>query len=283
VTTRAPWLVRRVLPAAAGNALIAARVGAGVPFAAGKLGSVELDAVRAYLAGQREGAFSRELHVNAGVYPRRTDVFERFCEEYLAALRELDVLAVWFRPGEARVARRYAAAATPVELRSLEGYYHADPWTRRLEGRRLLVVSPFAASILAQHARREAVWPGAVGILPSFELQVLKVPFSAAIELPPHPDWLTALAAFRSELECARFDVALIGAGAWSLPLAAHAKRLGRCGIHLGGATQILFGIKGGRWDDHPEISRLYNHAWVRPSDEERPAGYQAVERGCYW
>ena len=79
------------------------------------------------------------------------------------------------------------------------------------------------------------------------------------------------------------FDVAIVGAGAWSLPLTAHARALGRIGIHMGGATQILFGIRGARWDDHPVIAGFYNEAWVRPGPGERPAAHEAVEGGCYW
>ena len=65
--------------------------------------------------------------------------------------------------------------------------------------------------------------------------------------------------------------------------LAAHAKQSGKLAIHMGGATQILFGIKGRRWDDHDVISRLYNDSWVRPQPREVPARAMTVEGGCYW
>ena len=53
--------------------------------------------------------------------------------------------------------------------------------------------------------------------------------------------------------------------------------------IHMGGATQLLFGIKGGRWDTHPVISKLYNEHWVRPAASETPNSIQRVQGGCYW
>ena len=53
--------------------------------------------------------------------------------------------------------------------------------------------------------------------------------------------------------------------------------------IHLGGATQILFGIKGHRWDTHDVISSFYNDHWVRPSKEETPEKAKINEEGCYW
>ena len=41
------------------------------------------------------------------------------------------------------------------------------------------------------------------------------------------------------------FDVAIIGCGAYGFPLAAKLKQAGKIVIHLGGATQLLFGIIG--------------------------------------
>ncbi|WP_275353744.1 hypothetical protein [Klebsiella pneumoniae] len=61
------------------------------------------------------------------------------------------------------------------------------------------------------------------------------------------------------------FDVAIIGCGAYGLPLASFVKNLGKQSIHLAGWTQVLFGIKGKRWDDLPQISKFYNDHWIRP------------------
>jgi hypothetical protein len=35
--------------------------------------------------------------------------------------------------------------------------------------------------------------------------------------------------------------------------------------VHLGGATQRLFGIRGKRWDERPFFQNLYNEHWTRP------------------
>jgi hypothetical protein len=59
------------------------------------------------------------------------------------------------------------------------------------------------------------------------------------------------------------------------------------CGVavHTGGATQIMFGIKGKRWDkdNHSVISKFYNSAWIRPSAREIPEGARAIENACYF
>jgi hypothetical protein len=79
------------------------------------------------------------------------------------------------------------------------------------------------------------------------------------------------------------FDVAILGCGAYGLPLASFVKSLSKKAVHLGGATQILFGIKGKRWDDRPLYRSLYNDHWVRAAPGETPANHVSMEGGAYW
>jgi hypothetical protein len=60
-------------------------------------------------------------------------------------------------------------------------------------------------------------------------------------------------------------------------------KQLGLQSIHLGGATQLLFGIRGKRWDERNEFKVLMDKSWVRPLEEERPPGAIEVEGATYW
>jgi hypothetical protein len=91
------------------------------------------------------------------------------------------------------------------------------------------------------------------------------------------------LADIKRKIELINFDIALIGTGGSSLPLAVHCKQLGKQAIHLGGALQILFGIKGYRWDNKPHVSCFYNDHWIRPNGDEIPKDYKLNEEGCYW
>jgi hypothetical protein len=193
------------------------------------------------------------------------------------------VLAVWFNRGERQAWRRYAPGAKLTELRALEPYYHGRPWSTNLRGKQVLVVSPFAATIEAQFGRRQEIWAERPDLLPEFDLQTLRVPFSAYLSKPEYPDWFVALDALRRQMDERKFDVAIVGAGAWSLPLVAHAKQLGAWAIHLGGSTQTLFGMRGRRWEQNDRIMRFCNEAWVRPSPSETPSNAVAIEGGCYW
>ena len=49
----------------------------------------------------------------------------------------------------------------------------------------------------------------------------------------------------KSQMDQTDYDIALIGCGAYGFPLAAHAKRMGKQAIHMGGSLQLLFGIRG--------------------------------------
>jgi hypothetical protein len=85
------------------------------------------------------------------------------------------------------------------------------------------------------------------------------------------------------EIDKQTYDIAIIGCGAYGFNLAAHVKRTGHKAIHLGGATQLLFGIIGNRWESRDDFRQLINDFWVRPSMEERPATASQVEGACYW
>ena len=90
------------------------------------------------------------------------------------------------------------------------------------------------------------------------------------------------------------FDICLLGCGAYGFSLAASVKRMGKQAVHLGGALQLLFGIKGKRWEDPqygvqrwglPEgfYVNMFNDHWKKPDDFTKPANAQQVEGACYW
>jgi hypothetical protein len=111
----------------------------------------------------------------------------------------------------------------------------------------------------------------------------MKAPFSISLVPPAYENWFSGLEDLKSQMSANQFDVALIGASVYSLPLTVHAKKLGKQGIHMGGALQIYFGIKGNRWENNPIISSFYNDCWIRPLPEETPMNVSLIEGGAYW
>ena len=88
----------------------------------------------------------------------------------------------------------------------------------------------------------------------------------------------------QNDIDKIDFDIALLGCGAYGMPLGSFIKtKKKKTAIYIGGGLQILFGIKGTRWDSHEVVSNLYNSYWTRPSDLEKPNNHMSVENGCYW
>ena len=148
----------------------------------------------------------------------------------------------------------------------------------------MLVIHPFKDTILSQYEKREKLFENPEIFPELADLRVVKaVQTIAGNRDERFGDWFEALDWMYTEAMKADFDVSIIGCGAYGFPLAAKLKEAGKQAIHMGGATQLLFGIKGGRWDTHPVISKLYNEHWVRPAASETPNSIQRVEGGCYW
>jgi hypothetical protein len=224
-----------------------------------------------------------QLNNNAGFFPISDDSqLIRLAQLYASICPQIDVIGIWnCSPHMSRLAPLYRQAQK-VPLRDLEPFHFADPWTRSLTNQRVLVIHPFVKTIEKQYLKREKLFANPA-LLPEFELILLPSVQSIAGSQTKYLSWFDALADMSDKIERIDFDIAIIGAGAYGMPLAAFVKSLGKKAIHLGGSTQLLFGIKGGRWDQRPEYSQLYNEHWVRPDSSETPSHFRQVENGCYW
>jgi hypothetical protein len=198
------------------------------------------------------------------------------------ALAEVDLLGFWFTEYQARLVASLNPLPERCPLPLLEPWWHSDPWSRALAGRRVLVVHPFVATIQAQYKRRQQLFSGH-DILPAFDLITLKPPQTVGFATMDFSSWSEALEATLKAISGLDFDVALLGCGAYGLPLAAAIKAMGRPAIHLGGALQLLFGIRGKRWDGQPAFEALMNDTWCRPYPSDVPVSANLVEGGCYW
>ncbi len=222
----------------------------------------------------------RSMCNNAGFFPPSVSLLEKFSELMLDDLKYVDVLGSWLK--EETLLDAYLEKAVKVRLPDLEPYYHQHPWTEALKGKTVLVIHPYTESIIKQYARRKHIFANE-HILPEFELKTIKAVQSIANNQTGYNNWFEAYENMCRQISQTNFDVAIIGCGAYGFPLAAHVKRLGKKAVHLGGSTQILFGIKGKRWEEHDYISKLMNEYWVRPAQSEIPANHSKVEDGCYW
>lgn len=220
------------------------------------------------------------IQSESGVFPNDRETMEKFSQRYFDDIPLIDVLGAW-SPGEAEFGELLGSARF-IPLVDFEPFWHQQPWTRSLEGKSVLVIHPFADSIVSQYKNRKLLFRNP-DTLPDFDLHVLKSVWSAGGSKDGWRSWFDVLDWMCGQMEKVDFEVVLIGAGAYGLPLAAHAKRMGKMAVHMGGALQLLFGIKGKRWDSLAVSRKVYNEYWTRPTEEETPSPDKQVEEGCYW
>ena len=268
-----------------GNNFISHYLKISKPFIAGKIGGAELKLLYAYLNNIKQSqADIIEVSTISGVQPYNKENVAKYANCLLDALSSVDALAMWDRviPGfEQHICEK--SECYPIRLHDLEPYYYDEkPWCHQLKGKNVLLISPFTESAKKQYAQKDKVWP--YGLLPDFNLLTIKYPTSNLLSKNPvDKSIFDFVNETNDKIDKVDFDVAIIGAGAASLLLASHIKQQGRSAIHMGGATQILFGIRGNRWDNFPQFQKFFNEHWIRPSKDETPEKANLAESGCYW
>ncbi len=295
---------KKIATSEEGNELIKKLLLNGQPFMVARIGSTELFTLTNYLeiayfknnpnsitgywkqvknwSPVWQNKTREMIHNFSGVFPTDDDSLNRFSKIYLDGISEIDALGAWYNYNEDAIYQQYCPNASLIPLPSIEPYYFEDPWSKLLEGKKVLAIHPFEKSIKHQYEHRKFLFPNDK-VYPDFELKTIKAVQSIAKNDTDFKNWFDALDAMKAQIDQQDFDVAIIGAGAYGLPLAAHVKKIGKQAIHMGGATQIMFGVRGSRWDSNPVISKFYNEHWIRPLPEETPQSFKSVENGCYW
>ncbi len=268
----------------------------------GRNGTIELETLLFRLYGSSPNqayptSISRRMELHAGLWPSDKLNLDRWVFQMVEAIRLCDVLvAGWYEPlkqQEERLLNATNAFAPRIPLRSLEPYYVAPElrWTNLLAGQRVAVISSFAKTIQEQVEQRELIWPLATdSLLPgNVEWVPIQTGYAPALaqgiaEWPKDiQSWDVAVNWMVKEVLKSKASIALIGCGSLGMIVGAELKKHGVIAIVLGGATQVLFGIKGGRWATHSVISQYWNDAWVWPKPSETPRGASFIEGGCYW
>jgi hypothetical protein len=227
----------------------------------------------------------------SGFFPPTDEKLSQFCELMLHDIEQLDLLGSWI-PQEYHIKDKISDIPKIMFL-NLEPYWSQYPWSRILNGKKVLVVHPFAELIETQYTTNRTRLFKNPDVLPLFHLETIRAVQSLNGESGGFKDWFEALICMEKEIDKHDYDICLIGCGAYGFPLAAHAKRMGKKAVHLGGALQLLFGIKGKRWEDPNygakefgctnRYNGLFNEYWIRPDKEHTPKDVKNIEDGCYW
>lgn len=264
--------------------LISAAIVGKRPFLASRLGFTEARCLSQPDALQEPSRFVMDLiWKHSGVFPPEKADFQKFGRRYLEALSVVDLLGLIRNPAEKKLVDNHASTVSTCALGDLEPFLHPYPWSKHLAGLKVVVVHPFVESIRQQYEQRRSSLFFNPDVLPEFSLRVVKAPQSLAGNTDGYRSWTDACEHLIGEVASQEFDVAILGCGAYGLPVGAHVKKLGKVAIHMGGATQLLFGVSGKRWRDQPAFRAIMTDAWRPPLEIERPPGWETIEDGCYW
>jgi hypothetical protein len=264
-------------------------------FLVGRNGTIEMEVLLNRHTGiQLDQRQILLLERNAGIFPTNTASIAAWIRKTLAAIQDSDLLvAGWYKPiaaDELDFLRAIGKRGPYLPLRALEPYYvpEAYQWTSALEGRRVAVVSSFAETACTQATRAAAVWSGRA-VLPKATYLPVETRYSPRLaqgraEWPNTvTSWDSAVTHVVNRVMEQDADIVLIGCGGLGMVIGHELRMRGKVCIVMGGAIQVLFGIKGRRWQNHSIISTFWNDAWVWPRLEDTPAGADEVESSCYW
>ena len=279
---------RNIIDANAANTLIYELLQTDVPCIIYRYGGTEFKILREYekiLFGFKKKfsvIYCENIFNLSCFFPANYTYIVKFCKLMHICAMEVDLLGVWLGPLEEYFQKYSSTQAKICKLRALEPYYHTSSWTRTLEGKSVLIIHPFDISIQKQYQIRGKLFTDK-DILPFFELKTLRSVQGLAGNDTGFTSWFDALGYMKDKIASTDYDFAILSCSAYAFPLASFIKTIGKKAIHLGGATQILFGIRGNRWDTHPFISKLYNKYWCSPSESEYISNANIVENSCYW
>lgn len=307
---------RKLLPAAQTNELLKKLINSGKPFMVARSGLTETTCLFQYIHNRHtykksnySGKCVRLIINNSGFFIKEpwyygiarlhkktyallshwySEHLDIFCYIYMEAMRDADVMAALFGPGEAESIKRACPEDVKmVNLYNLEPFRYEEPWSMALEGKKVLVIHPFTETIESQYCNHRQNIFADPNVLPKFELKTIKAVQS--LSLSRHDcgfdSWFDALDHMKEQVTNSDFDIAIIGCGAYGLPLASHVKHMGKQAIHMGGGTQLLFGIKGKRWEESGKYQKFFSHGhWVKPGESENIKSHRhMIEPDCYW
>ena len=224
----------------------------------------------------------RLIQNNAGFFPVTHSNLKRFYKLYKEDVKDMDLLITWRI--EEFLFRDWLKKKDTVWKATIDNFFsQKNPWTQVLANMKILVIHPFKETIEQQYLIRDKIFENPLA-LPEFKsLSIIKAVQSIAGNPVGFDSWFDALDWMKREIEKQDFEIALLGCGAYGMPLAAHIKRMGKKAVHMGGILQFLFGIKGKRFMETPETKDYINDYFVFPSEADKPKDADKVEGGCYW
>ena len=143
------------------------RVASDAPLMVARFGSQEARAT-AWALGVERGYdkaipeyVQKRMAIGPGFFPADNENIKRFGDVMVKSSARLDSLAYWDSFMQEYLLEEICPKnVVTTYLENLEPYrYQSAPWSKALEGKKVLVVHPFASTIEKQYAKREMLFP----------------------------------------------------------------------------------------------------------------------------
>lgn len=282
------------------NEILKNKILEGKPFCALRLGNTEGILIDNYISNVLEeqkgySGFAIDYAFNTGGFFVSNDsdtekvlnYFDDFVRLQLDGFKNADIMMMWGACRmEAVLANHFAKAdCDNIDYFSLIPYVNGyEPWTKALAGKKVLVVTNVPNSVEYQYKRKEKISPYIESTLPDFTLITYRMLQTCQQDRGGFNSWFEALEKVKKDILAIDFDIAIVGAGFYGVPLCNAIKKTGRSAIEMCGLTSFIFGVAGKRFveDEKNFYGKYMTDAWIRPFDE-KPSWYAQVEGGCYW
>lgn len=264
-----------------------------------RIGGNELDIYVKYIQSGRDikaintDAITNNIKKYAGYYDPKNNpkILKFFLDKFEESYAESDVVMVansalssalgYIQPTDQyykasndesfkNIAEQLMEDKTCIKFHYIESLNKMDSWFRLLNGKRVLIVSPFTNEIKKQLKNKH-------NLFKDVNFQKINYPEFARVEYIttpltmdgfniPHENWKETYHDLCRQVRNKKreFDVALLMCGSYASPLGLYIKKIYRSAIYLGGIGQLLFGIKGSRYMI-PYYTRFMNEHWIYP------------------
>lgn len=226
----------------------------------------------------------RAMKNNAGIQITSFKSLQKYSQLYLKAFEGCNMYAGWEPWGNVRkyiqTSHAYIdetySTKQPFWARAFDIFHYIhNPWTHALNGKTLLIISPFDLEPINAYG---------IDLFPNCTFIFVKPPQTQGTQ--PSREWDVEFNAFCESIKNIVFDVALCSCGGFGNLVCSYIYHtMNKSSIYVGGVLQMYFGVYGNRWlTEHKDVMTLYlNSEWRRPRDHEKPSNHNNIEAACYW
>ena len=137
------------------------------------MGAVEHNLVSVFMSHKNFSQVRAMASINAGITPPDDNTLMFFCEQYIEAIKNCDMMGMMGLNNEMNIIKTFNPNTICSELRYLEPFYFDSPWSQLLENKKVLVIHPFEKSIKNQYSKKQLLFSNEK-TLPNFELTTIK-------------------------------------------------------------------------------------------------------------